>query len=155
LLHDIGKAVDHEVQGHHSVIGADIAKKFGLSKDVAHAISASDENEDPKTIEAMIVNAANKIAVSRPGASKDNLDSFIKRLEEIENIANEFDGVKESFAVHTGSEVRVFVKPDIVDDAAAKKLSYELARKLEKDAQFQGQVKVNVIREMRAENFAK
>lgn len=154
LLHDIGKAVDHEIQGHHSQVGADIAKKFGLADPVVHAIEASDALVDPKTVEAMIVSGANAIAMSRPGANKENLDSYIKRLEELENIANSFEGVRKSFAVQAGSEVRIFVTPETIDDVGAIKLSYDIARKIERDHQYQGQVKVNVIRETRSEEFA-
>lgn len=154
LLHDIGKAVDHEIQGHHSQVGADIAKKFGLAEPVIHAIEASEGLVDPKSVEAMCVNAANAIAMSRPGADKDNLDSFIKRLEELENIANSFDGVSSSFAVQAGGEVRIFVKPELVDDTAAVKLTYDIARKIERDHQYPGQVKVSVVRETRSEGFA-
>lgn len=154
LLHDIGKAVDHEIQGHHSQVGADIAKKFGLSEAVVHAIEASDELVEPKSVEAMIVNAANAIAMSRPGADKENLDSYIKRLEELENIANGFEGVNKSYAVQAGAEVRIFVTPEMIDDVAATKLSYDIARKIERDHQYQGQVKVKVIRETRREEFA-
>jgi len=154
LLHDIGKAVDHEIQGHHSQVGGDIAKKFGLAEPVFHAIEASEGFVEPKTVEALIVNAANLIAVSRPGANKENLDSFIKRLEELENVANSFDGVNKAFAVQAGAEVRIFVTPEDVDDAGAVKMSYDIARKIERDLQYQGQVKVNVIRETRTEQFA-
>lgn len=154
LLHDIGKAVDHEIQGHHSQVGADIAKKFGLAEQVVHAIEASEGLVEPKSVEAMIVNAANAIAMSRPGADKENLDSYIKRLEELENIANSFEGVSSAFAVQAGAEVRVFVKPETVDDVAATKMAYDISRKIERDHQYQGQVKVNVIRETRKEEFA-
>ncbi|MBU1953565.1 ribonuclease Y [Patescibacteria group bacterium] len=154
LLHDIGKAVDHEIQGHHCQVGGDIARKFGLAEPVVHAIEASEGFTEPMTVEAIIVNAANLIAVSRPGANKENLDSFIKRLEELENVANSFEGVKKSFAVQAGSEVRIFVTPESVDDAGAVKMSYDIARKIERDLQYQGQIKVNVIRETRSEHFA-
>lgn len=154
LLHDIGKAVDHEIQGHHSVIGRDIVKKFGLPEAVIHAVEAHHADPEPKSVEAMIVYAANAIANARPGATRDNLDAYIKRLEELENVANSFDGVKKSFAVQAGSEVRIFVTPEDVDDFASTKLSHEIARKIERDLQYPGQIKVSVIRETRAEQFA-
>ena len=154
LLHDIGKAVDHEIQGHHAAIGRDIAKKFGLPEAVIHAIEAHHGDPEPQTVEAMIIQAANAIANARPGATKDNLDAFIKRLEELENVANSFEGVKKSFAVQAGSEVRIFVTPELIDDLSAIKLSHEIARKIERDLQYPGQVKVSVIRETRAEEFA-
>ena len=154
LLHDIGKAVDHEIQGHHAVIGRDIVKKFGLPETVIHAVEAHHGEPEPRTIEAMIVQAANSIANARPGAQRDNLDSFIKRLEELENVANSFTGVKKTFAVQAGSEVRIFVTPEEIDDVGAAKLSYDIARKIERDLQYPGQIKVSVIRETRAEQFA-
>lgn len=154
LLHDIGKAVDHEIQGHHAVIGRDISRKFGLTEDVVHAIEAHTGDTDPRTVEAMVVYAANAISNTRPGANRDNLDSFIKRLEELENVANSFEGVKKSFAVQAGAEVRIFVSPEEIDDLSATKLAYKIARKIEHDLQYPGQVKVHVIRETRAEAFA-
>jgi ribonucrease Y len=154
LLHDIGKAVDHEIQGHHAAIGRDIAKKFGLPEAIIHAIESHHGDPEPQSVEAMIIQAANAIANARPGATKDNLDAFIKRLEELENVANSFAGVKKSFAVQAGSEVRIFVTPETIDDLSAIKMSHEIARKIERDLQYPGQVKVSVIRETRAEEFA-
>lgn len=154
LLHDIGKAVDHEIQGHHAHIGRDIGKKFGLPENVIHAIEAHHDDPMPKTVEAMIVHAANGISNARPGASKENLDAYIKRLEELENTANSFEGVNRCYAVQAGAEVRVFVYSDIVDDLGAVKLSHDIARKIERDLQYPGQVKVSVFRETRAEEFA-
>lgn len=155
LLHDIGKAVNHEVPGHHSIVGRDILKKFDLPKAVIHCVESHEGDIEPETLEAMIVAAANKIAIARPGAHKDNLDNYIKRLEELESAATSFDGVESSFAVQAGHEVRIFVKPEVVDDYAAVKLIHDIARKIEKDMQFPGQVKVNLIREVRAEGIAK
>ncbi len=154
LLHDIGKAVDHEVQGSHAKIGMDIVKKFGMMNDVAHIVASHNGEIEPKSLEAMIVFAANKIAISRPGANKDNFEMFIKRLEELERVANSFDGVEKSFVMQAGSEIIVFISPDDVDDVGAYKLSHDIARKIEKDLQYPGQIKVNVIRETRAEHFA-
>ncbi|MCC7197385.1 ribonuclease Y [Candidatus Peregrinibacteria bacterium] len=154
LLHDVGKAVDHEIQGHHAIIGRDIAKKFGLPDNVVHAIEAHEGDIQPNSVEAMIVSAANAIANARPGATKDNLDTFIKRQEELENVAKSFEGVQKVFAVQAGNEVRVFVTPQDVDDYAAVKLSHDIARKIERDLQYPGIVKVSVIRETRAEHFA-
>ena len=154
LLHDIGKAVDHEIQGHHCQIGRDIAKKFGMPDAVVHAIEAHHGDPEPRSLEAMIVSAANAISNARPGASRDNLDTFIKRLEELENVANSFDGVKRSYAVQAGSEVRIFVTPEKIDDLTAIKMSHEIARKIERDLQYPEQIKVTVIRETRAEQFA-
>lgn len=155
LLHDIGKAVDHEIQGNHAAIGRDIAKKFGISPAVIHCIEAHNDYVAPTSIEAMVVAAANAIANSRPGASKDNLDNYIKRLDELENVCSTFDGVEKSFAIQSGTEVRVFVNPKNVDDLGAVKLSHEITRKIERDLQYPGQIKVNVIRETRDEAYAK
>lgn len=155
LMHDIGKAVDHEVQGHHAVIGRDIAKKFGLDERVVHCIEAHHGDPAPTTIEAMIVAAANAIANARPGANKDNLDNYVKRLDELESVCNNFEGVRKAYAIQAGTEVRIFVNPDEVDDLSAVKLSHDITRKIEHDLQYPGQIKVNVIRETREEEFAK
>jgi len=155
LLHDIGKAVDHEVPGHHAHIGADIARKFGFSEDVVHAIDAHHGDVEIKTLEAQLVMAANLIANSRPGANRDNLDNYIKRLGEIENICNGFEGVQKSFAIQAGTEVRIFVNSEKLDDLGSKRLAHNLARKVETDLHNPGLVKVNVIRESRAFSIAK
>lgn len=154
LLHDIGKAVDHEIMGHHAHIGRDILKKFGLPEEVVHAVEAHHGDPEPKTIEAIIVEAANVISRSRPGANKDNLDTFIKRMEEMENIVKSFDGVEKVFAVQAGNEVRVVVNPQTIDDLAMLKLAHAIAKKIETDLKYPGQVKVNVIRELRSEAYA-
>lgn len=154
LLHDIGKAVDHEIQGHHAKIGADIVSKFGLPKEVIHAIEAHHGTPEPKTVEAQIVYAANQISNARPGANKDNLDSYIRRLNELENVCSSFEGVEKSFAVQAGTEVRIFVSPKEIDDLDAVKLSHAIVRKIEHDLQHPGPVKVHVIRETRAEALA-
>ncbi len=154
LLHDIGKAVDHEVPGHHAQIGADIAKKFGLPKEVVHAIDAHHGHPPAETLEAQLVQAANLIANARPGATKDNLDTYIRRLEELENVCKSFEGVKKAFAIQAGTEVRIFVDPEKVDDLQAVKMTHQIAKKIEYDLQHPGAVKVHVIRETRAEEFA-
>lgn len=154
LLHDIGKAVDHEVPGHHAKIGADIARKFGLPKEVVHAIEAHHGNPAPETLEAQLVQTANLISNSRPGANKDNLDSYIRRLSELENVCASFEGVKKAFAIQAGTEVRMFLDPENLDDLEAVKLAHRVARKIEHDLQHPGPVKVHVIREVRAEEFA-
>jgi ribonuclease Y len=152
LLHDIGKAVDHEVPGHHAKIGADIARKFGLPKDVVSAIE--NHHGRPETLEGQLVQVANLISNARPGASKENLDNYVKRLVELENMCSSFEGVKKSFAVQAGTEVRVFVNPDEIDDLEMVKLAHGVTRKIESDLQHPGPIKVHVIRELRAEEFA-
>jgi ribonucrease Y len=154
LLHDLGKAVDHEIPGHHAKIGADIASKFGLPKEVIQAIQSHHGDPEPESVEAQIVYAANQISNARPGANKDNLDSYIRRLAELENVCSGFDGVEKTFAVQAGTEVRIFVTPKEIDDLESVKLSHSIARKIEYDLQHPGPVKVNVIRETRAEAFA-
>ncbi|PKL37008.1 ribonuclease Y [Candidatus Peregrinibacteria bacterium HGW-Peregrinibacteria-1] len=154
LLHDIGKAVDHEIPGHHAKIGADIARKFGLSEDVVHAIEAHHDDPAPTTLEAQIVQAANLISNTRPGAQKDNLDAHIKRLMELENLCNGFDGVEKSYAVQAGTEVRIFVNAEKVDDLQAVRLSHQIAMKIEKDLHYPEPVKVYVVRETRAVEYA-
>lgn len=155
LLHDIGKAVDHEIPGHHAKIGADIARKFGLPQEVVHAIEAHHGDPEPETLEAQLVQAANLISNARPGASKDNLDTFIRRLMELENMCNSFEGVKKSFAIQAGTEVKIFINPEEIDDLQSLKLSQNIARKIERDLQHPGPVKVHVIRETEAEEYAK
>ena len=154
LLHDIGKAVDHEIPGHHGKIGADIASKFGFPKEVVAAILSHHGTPEPESVEAQIVYAANKISNARPGANKDNLDSYIRRLAELENVCGEFKGVEKSFAVQAGTEVRIFVRPTEIDDLESIKLSHAIARKIEYDLQHPGPVKVNILRETRAEAVA-
>lgn len=154
LLHDIGKAVDHEVQGKHAFIGRDILKKFGMSDEILHAVEANEGDTEAKSIEAKILQVANLISVSRPGVDKDNLESYIKRLSDIEKLATSFEGVEKAFAVQAGRELRVFVNPDKLDDLKAIKMSYEIARKIEKDLQYPGKIKVDVVRELRVEAYA-
>jgi ribonuclease Y len=155
LLHDLGKAVDHEVGGSHAVISRDIAKKYGVSDDVLHAIEAHHEEVEKKTCEAAIVAAADAISSARPGARRETLETYIKRLEELEEVANTFEGVEKSYAIQAGREVRVIVIPEEIDDAGATTLARDIARKIEKDLDYPGQIKVNVIREVRATDFAK
>lgn len=154
LLHDIGKAVDHEIAGNHTHIGRDILKKFGMPPEIIHVVESHHGDPTPQTVEALVVEAANLISRSRPGANKDNLDTFIKRMEEMENIVKTFDGVAKVFAVQAGNEVRVLVEPQKIDDLAMMKLSHSIAKKIENDLKYPGQVKVSVMREVRAEAFA-
>ena len=155
LLHDIGKAVDHEIQGPHAIIGRDILNKFGLNKEVIHCVEAHEGDVEPGTLEAQILQAANLISRSRPGADKDNLENFIKRLKEVENVANDYEGVKKSYAVQAGREVRVFVEPTMVDDLQASKMAHRIAAQIEDQLQYPGRIKVEVLRETRVEDVAK
>lgn len=155
LLHDIGKAVDHEIPGPHAKIGADIAKKFGLPDEVVHAIEAHHGDIEPETIEAQVVQAANLISNTRPGANKDNLDTYVRRLSELEALCDSFEGVKKAFAVQAGNEVRIFVNPEEVDDLMAIRLSHDIARKIELEFRHPSPIKVHIIRETRAEEYAK
>ncbi len=154
LLHDIGKAVDHEIQGHHAKIGAEIGRKFGLTPEIIHAMESRVGTIEPQSVEAMIVEAANLISESRPGANNENLDSFIRRLQELENLCNAFEGVKKSYAVQAGNQVRIFVDCDKLDDLGSVRLSHGIARKIEKDFQHPSPIKVHVIREVRKEATA-
>jgi len=154
LLHDIGKAVDHEVSGHHAQIGRDILRKFGLQQEIIHAVEAHHGDPKPESVEAIIVEAANMISRSRPGANKDNLDIYIKRMEEMENLAMSFKGVDKVFAVQAGQEVRVIVNPAEVDELAMLKLSHSIASKIQNDLKYPGQIKVSVLRELRGEAYA-
>lgn len=155
LLHDLGKAVDHEVPGSHAVISADIARKFKLPEDLIHAIEAHHEDVEIKTIEAAIVQTADAISSARPGARRESLELHMKRLEELERVANSFAGVEKSYAIQAGREVRILVKPEEVDDLESAKLAKEIAKKVEEEVQYPGQVKIQVIRETRAIEVAK
>jgi len=155
LLHDIGKAVSHEVQGAHHHLSAEIARKYGVSEDVVHAILAHHDDVEPKTVEAILVKAADAISGSRPGARKETLENYVQRLKDLENVTNAFEGVDKSYAIQAGREVRVIVKPEEISDLEAIKLARDIARKIERDLQYPGMIKVNVIRETRAEEFAK
>jgi ribonucrease Y len=155
LLHDIGKAVDHEVQGPHALIGADIARRLGRSPAIVHAIAAHHNDEEPQTVEAFIVQAADAISGGRPGARRETLDLYIKRLEALETVATSFTGVQRAFAIQAGREVRVMVQPDAVDDLASIHLARDVAKKIEESLQYPGQIKVTVIRETRAVDYAR
>lgn len=155
LLHDIGKALDHEIDGTHVSIGVDVAKKYKESKEVVHCIAAHHNDVEPETIEAIIVQCADAISGARPGARRESLDNYVKRLEKLEEIANSYEGVEKAFAVQAGREVRIIVKPEVIDDVKAMYMSKEIAKQIEQDMQYPGQIKVNVIRETRAVEYAK
>ncbi|HYI26153.1 MAG TPA: ribonuclease Y [Thermomicrobiales bacterium] len=155
LLHDIGKAVDHEVEGPHALIGADIAKRLGRSSRIVHAIAAHHNEEEPQTVEAFIVQTADAISGARPGARREMVETYIKRLEALEGVANSFEGVDKSFAIQAGREVRILVQPNAVDDLGATRLAQDVVRKIEETLEYPGQIKVTVIRETRAVNYAR
>jgi ribonuclease Y len=155
LLHDIGKAVDHEVQGPHALVGADIVRRLGRSAAIVHAIAAHHQDEEPQTVEAFIVQASDAISGGRPGARRETLDLYIKRLEALETIATSFEGVQRAFAVQAGREVRLMVQPDTIDDLASIHLAHSVAKKIEESLQYPGQIKVTVIRETRAVHYAR
>ena len=155
LLHDIGKAVDHEIEGSHITIGVDIAKKYHESRDVIHAIHAHHGDVEATTLIACIVQAADAISAARPGARRENLESYIKRLEKLEEIANSFKGVEKSFAIQAGREVRIMVKPEDINDESTILIARDIVKKIESELEYPGQIKVNVIRETRAVEYAK
>jgi ribonuclease Y len=155
LLHDIGKAVDHEVQGPHALIGADIARRLGRSQAIVHAIAAHHNDEEPQTVEAFLVQAVDAISGGRPGARRESVDLYIKRLEALETVATSFTGVQRAFAIQAGREVRVLVLPDSIDDLGSIHLARNVAKKIEESLQYPGQIKVTVIRETRAVDYAR
>jgi ribonuclease Y len=155
LLHDIGKAVDHEVEGTHISIGVDLAKKYRESNAIVHCIAAHHNDIEPTTLEAVLVQAADAISGARPGARRESLEFYVKRLEKLEEIANSFKGVEKSFAISAGREVRIMVKPEQIDDAGALFMAKEIAKKIESEMDYPGQIKVNVIRESRSVEYAK
>lgn len=155
LLHDIGKAVDHEVEGPHVTIGVDLAKKYRENPDIIHAIAAHHGDEDPKTTVAVLVQAADAISAARPGARRETLENYIRRLQKLEEIAGTFEGVEKSYAIQAGREIRIMVKPERVDDLASIRLVREIAKKIENELDYPGQIKVTVIRETRVVDYAK
>jgi ribonuclease Y len=155
FLHDIGKAVSHEVGGSHALIGAEIARRFGEDAAIVHAIEAHHNEVEPRTLTAVLVQAADAVSAARPGARREALDSYVRRLERLESIAMDFDGVERAFALQAGREVRVIVDPGTLDDMASKSLARSIAKKLEEDLQYPGQIEVTVIREYRAKDYAR
>jgi len=155
LLHDIGKAVDHEIEGSHAVIGADLARKYGESPKIVHALAAHHEDEKPETILAVLVQAADALSGARPGARREMLETYVKRLEDLERIGTSFSGVSSCYAIQAGREIRVMVSSEDVSDAQSYVLAKDIARKIEAEMTYPGQIKVNVIRETRATEYAK
>ena len=155
LLHDIGKAVDHESEGTHVTLGAELARKYHENADVVHCIMAHHNDVEPQTVEAVLVQAADAISAARPGARRESLENYIKRLEKLEEIANSFSGVDKCYAIQSGREVRIMVKPEDVNDDGIKVLAKEIAKRIEEQMEYPGQIRVNVIRETRSTEFAK
>ena len=155
FLHDIGKAMDHEVEGTHAAIGADFCKRYGVSPKIVNAIGSHHHEIEQDSVEAVIVEAADAISGARPGARRESLEQYIKRIKALEELANSFSGVNESYALQAGREIRVIVKPEDIDDLESTRLAREIAKKIEEGMQYPGQIKVTVIRETRAVDYAK
>jgi ribonuclease Y len=155
LLHDIGKALDHEIEGSHVDIGVEVARKYKESDAVIHAIQAHHNDVEPKTISACLVQAADAISAARPGARRENVENYIKRLEKLEEVASSFEGVESSYAIQAGREIRIMVKPEAISDDEMVLLAKKICKKIESDLEYPGQIKVNIIRESRAVEYAK
>ena len=155
LLHDIGKALDHEIEGTHALIGADFAKRYGVNARIVNAIASHHHEVEQEFVESYIVEAADAISGARPGARRESMETYIKRVKTLEDIANSFEGVEQSYALQAGREVRIIVRPDVIDDYSSLQLARDIARKIEESMQYPGQIKVQVIRETRAVDFAK
>jgi len=155
VLHDIGKALTHEVEGSHALIGAEIARRYGEPADVVHAIEAHHNEVEVRTVEAVLTQAADAISGGRPGARRESLEAYVKRLERLEEIASAHDGVEKVFAMQAGREIRVMVKPDRVDDIQAQVIARNVAKQVEDELTYPGQIRVTVVRESRATEFAR
>ena len=155
LLHDIGKALNHEIEGSHVEIGVDVCRKYKESPEVLHAIEAHHGDVEPKTVVACLVQAADAVSAARPAARRENLENYIKRLEKLEEIACSFEGVEKSFAIQAGREIRIMVKPEVINDEKMVLVARDIVQKIENELDYPGQIKVSVIRESRAIDFAK
>ena len=155
LLHDLGKSVDHEVEGSHVQIGVELARKYHESENIIHAIQAHHNDVEPRTIVACLVQAADAISAARPGARRENVENYIKRLEMLEEITSSFPGVEKSFAIQAGREVRIMVKPEVVSEDQMVLLARDIAKKIEDELEYPGQIKVNLLRETKAIEYAK
>jgi ribonuclease Y len=155
VLHDIGKALTHEVEGSHALIGAEIARRYGEHEDVVHAIEAHHNEVEVKTVEAVLTQAADAISGSRPGARRESLEAYVKRLERLEEIAVSYEGVEKVFAMQAGREIRVMVKPEAVDDIQAQVIARDVAKQIEEELTYPGQIRITVVRESRSTEFAR
>jgi len=155
LLHDIGKALDSEIEGPHALIGAKFAARYNESKEVVHAIAAHHEDEEQMSIEAVLIQAADAVSAARPGARRETLETYIKRLEKLEQVANSFEGVEKSYAIQAGREIRIMVRPDQVDDSQTARMARDIVKKIEEELEYPGQIKVTVLRETRTVEYAK
>ncbi|HMD90520.1 MAG TPA: HDIG domain-containing protein, partial [Anaerolineaceae bacterium] len=155
LLHDLGKAMDHNTDGTHAMIGAEFAKRYGVGQKIVNTIASHHHEVEQESVEAVIVEAADAISGARPGARREDLEQYIKRLHALEEIANSFKGVSQSYAIQAGREIRIMVKPEDIDDLAATRLARDIAKNIEETMQYPGQIKVTVIRETRAVDYAK
>ncbi len=155
LLHDLGKAIDHDVEGTHAILGAELAKRHGVHPEVAHCIEAHHEEVEPRSVEAIITIVADAISGSRPGARRESLEQYLKRLEALEAVANSFPGVEKSFAIQAGREIRIIVKPEEIDDLGAARMAKEISKRIQESLDYPGQIKVTVIRERRSIEYAK
>jgi ribonuclease Y len=155
LLHDLGKAMDHAVEGTHAMIGAEFVKRYGVAEKIVNIIAGHHHEAEQESVEAVIVEAADAISGARPGARRENLEQYVKRIRTLEEIATSFEGVEEAYALQAGREVRIIVRPENLDDLAAVRLARDVARKIEEGLQYPGQIKVTVIRETRAVDYAK
>jgi len=155
LLHDIGKAIDREMEGTHAILGAQLARRYGIPEPIANCIEAHHEEVEPASIEAILVQVADSISGGRPGARMEALESYIKRLEALEQIATSFEGVDKAFAIQAGREVRIIVRPESIDDLGSMRLARDVSKRIEESMEYPGQIKVTVVRETRATDFAR
>ena len=155
LLHDLGKSIDHEVEGSHVQIGVELARKYKESEAVIHAIEAHHNDVEPRTVVACLVQAADAISAARPGARRENLENYIKRLEKLEEVTSSFEGVEKSYAIQAGREVRIMVKPEVISEDQMVLLARDIAKKIEDELEYPGQIKVHLLRETKAIEYAK
>ena len=155
LLHDLGKSIDHEVEGSHVTIGVELARKYKESKEVIHAIHAHHNDVEPQTVIACLVQAADAISAARPGARRENLENYIKRLEKLEEVTSSFRGVEKSYAIQAGREVRIIVKPEVVSEDEMTLLARDIAKRIEDELEYPGQIKVHLLREVKVVEYAK